>query len=135
LFAVAGGAILPVAALFAGALVAAAEADTFVKAGVLVFLVFATAAEVCFFATFFAVAVTAALEVFGAAETALLVLALDLAPATFLEADFVFCFTMMSPLLMSKLEIRESCACNDIDANPASQQVATNISHLAFNGL
>jgi hypothetical protein len=112
---------------FAGAFISTAETDTFLTAGVLVFLGSAIAAEGFLSATFFALAVAADLAGFGEPETALLVLAPVLAPAAFLEADFVSCFTIMSPLLMPELEIGNPVASNDIDANLASQQIATNI--------
>jgi hypothetical protein len=69
--------------------------DTFFTAGVLVFLVSATAAEVFLFAAFFAVAVSVALILLGLLVISLLVL--DLALSAFLEADFAFFFAIMSP--------------------------------------
>lgn len=80
--------VLPIAAFFAGVAIFAAEVDAFFAAGVLVFLDFATAAGVFFPATFFAEDFIADLAVLGVLETELPVLAF--APATFLEADFVF---------------------------------------------
>jgi hypothetical protein len=47
--------------------------------------------------------------VFGLLATALLVLVLVLAAATFFVADFVFCTTISLPHPMSKLEIPEPC--------------------------
>lgn len=93
---------LLVAVFFAGVFIFAAEVDTFFTAGVWDFLGSATAAGVFFPASFFAVAVTAVPAVFGALKIALLVLALVLALVASLAAGFVFCFTIMSPLLMSK---------------------------------
>lgn len=99
--------VLPVAAFFTGALIFAAEIDVFFTAGVLLFLVCAAAAGAFVAATFFVVAFTGDFAVLAVLDAALLVLALDLPPATFLAADFVFWFAMMSPLHMSKSEIWE----------------------------
>jgi hypothetical protein len=103
LFTVVGGLVLPVADFFAGAFGFAAVIGAFFTEGDLVFLGPATAVTVFFPVPFFTVAVAAVLAFFGALETITFDLALVCASGIFLEADFVFCFAIMSPLYSVKI--------------------------------
>ena len=101
----ADGGLVLFATFFAGVFVLEAVAVFFV-AGVFIFLSSALATEVFFFAAFLAVADPDALARFGLTEPSPPVLVLDLAPSSFLDADFVFFFAIMSP--PSNVKIRNT---------------------------